>query len=262
MKRPSTLTLLGVIASGFVVWRLLGLHGDRRGKMSEVDWHALDLRKNGFPKEDLLKAAKDLEIDERDVKVKDFKIFYRKTRTISNALNILLLHGQSFKSETWLKLETIHFLAASGYNVIAVDLPGFGNSPKPDVSSDERGDVLESLILKLDIAPCVIVSPSYSGSFAIPLLKTRPELLKGFIPIAPTSTGLMTKEEYQAVKVPTLILRGNHDERLGVESVNNLKFIPTSRLFEIQNAGHACYMNEPDVFHEVVYNFLDVLSKA
>lgn len=39
-------------------------------------------------------------------------------------MSVLLLHGQSFSSETWNSLGTLKMLAAFGYNSIAVDLPG------------------------------------------------------------------------------------------------------------------------------------------
>lgn len=37
---------------------------------------------------------------------------------------VVLLHGAAFKSETWLKLNTINLLAAMGHRVVAIDLPG------------------------------------------------------------------------------------------------------------------------------------------
>jgi pimeloyl-ACP methyl ester carboxylesterase len=55
-------------------------------------------------------------------------MFYRKASPPSNAKpsgqSILLLHGKSFKSETWQKLGTMHLMAGIGHDVTAVDLPG------------------------------------------------------------------------------------------------------------------------------------------
>jgi abhydrolase domain-containing protein 14 len=55
-------------------------------------------------------------------------MFYRKasppTSVKSSGQAILLLHGQSFKSETWQNLGTMHLMAGIGHLVVAVDLPG------------------------------------------------------------------------------------------------------------------------------------------
>lgn len=47
----------------------------------------------------------------------------------NSTANVLLLHGQAFSSATWMELGTIQHLAAMGYAVAAVDLPGFGKTP-------------------------------------------------------------------------------------------------------------------------------------
>jgi len=55
-------------------------------------------------------------------------MFYRKASPPSSVKpsgqSILLLHGKSFKSETWQNLGTMHLMAGVGHEVIAVDLPG------------------------------------------------------------------------------------------------------------------------------------------
>ena len=66
--------------------------------------------------------------------LKDVRIFYREANPPSKPkFPILLLHGMAFTSATWVDMvkskadssvNTISFLAAAGYKVIAVDLPG------------------------------------------------------------------------------------------------------------------------------------------
>jgi hypothetical protein len=55
-------------------------------------------------------------------------MFYRKASPLTSVKlsgqTILLLHGRSFKSETWQNLGTMHLMAGIGHLVVAVDLPG------------------------------------------------------------------------------------------------------------------------------------------
>merc|ERR1712218_325083 len=103
-----------------------------------------------------------------------------------------------------------------GHKVIAVDLPGYGQSDK--FTADDRGKFLEELIQTLapNTKP-ILVSPSMSGSFSLPLLERNPNLICGYIPVAPVGTGKYPKFVY-----------GSKDTGLGVTSAQNLKNIPTS----------------------------------
>jgi len=53
------------------------------------------------------------------------QIFYRECLPEHpSPLVVLLLHGQSFSSQTWVELGTLQFLASLGYRAVAVDIPG------------------------------------------------------------------------------------------------------------------------------------------
>lgn len=41
---------------------------------------------------------------------------------------MVLLHGQAFTSKTWEELGTLGLLASSGYQALALDLPGISSS--------------------------------------------------------------------------------------------------------------------------------------
>ena len=43
----------------------------------------------------------------------------------------MLTHGAAYDSSTWEKTNTLKALSDAGYKAIAVDLPGFGKSTKP-----------------------------------------------------------------------------------------------------------------------------------
>ena len=54
-------------------------------------------------------------------------------------------------------------------------------------------------------------------------------------------------------QVPKMILYGEKDTHA---PAHILQQIPNSQVFTMKNASHACYMNNPDEWHRLLYNFL------
>jgi len=54
-------------------------------------------------------------------------------------------------------------------------------------------------------------------------------------------------------QVPTLVVYGEQDIHAPVDI---LRHMPNSQVFAMKNAGHACYMNNPDEWHRLLHNFL------
>jgi len=188
-------------------------------------------------------------------------IFSRQTSPTASATStILLLHGQAFTSANWENIGTLQLLASWGFRAVAVDLPGFGQSVS-QVNSASNEDFIEALVSTLGSLP-VIVSPSMSGGFSLPYLFQNPatslQRAKAYIPVAPVSSGTY-KAKYPRSQLPTLIVYGSNDRGLGFSSRDNLQVLPKSFIAEIDNAGHACYLDQPLLFHNVVYHFLTKL---
>ena len=97
-------------------------------------------------------------------------------------VTFVLLHGARFSAETWRELGTLERLAGRGFRVVAVDLPGYGESPAAELADEE---LLPALLEVLEIDRPVVVAPSMSGRTALPVVADRPELLSGFVAVAP-----------------------------------------------------------------------------
>ena len=54
-----------------------------------------------------------------------------------------------------------------------------------------------------------------------------------FVPVAPVSTNKFTREEYESVSVPTLIVVGEKDTGLGRTSAKHLSQIPSASLIQV-----------------------------
>jgi abhydrolase domain-containing protein 14 len=166
---------------------------------------------------------------------------------------VLLLHGANFNGETWQKLGTLELLADKGYRVMALDLPGFGKSPKREI---DLTTFLTRLLPKLELAKPVVVAPSMSGAVTFPVIEQHPELLAGFIGIAPAGTAVYT-ERLNNSPVPALIVWGDRDEVFSVSQARPLAAVfARSSVVILEGARHPCYLDEPARFHEAVLEFL------
>ena len=99
-----------------------------------------------------------------------------------------------------------------------------------------------------------------SGTYSLSLLRWKPERFSAFVPIAPVDKEQdLTEEFLETLNVPTLIIYGEKDAR-GREVSQKLGSIPTSALVEVPEATHPAYVDQPDFFHDVLYNFLRLLT--
>jgi len=170
-------------------------------------------------------------------------------------VNVLLLHGARFDSETWDKLGTLARLAQAGYHARALDLPGFGKSPAATEPFDLGG-----FLASLEITNVVVVAPSMSGRFALPAV-IRSKGLAGFVAVAPV--GLPESEQaLRNLSLPTLIVWGERDEVIPVAQARALhEWVKGSQLVILSGAHHPCYLDRPDEFHTALLDFLRSVSQ-
>ncbi|XP_045547411.1 protein ABHD14A isoform X3 [Salmo salar] len=117
---------------------------------------------------------------------------FNPTRLLSR-LQVVLLHGQAFSSKTWVELGTLALLATNGYQALAVDLLGFGNSPDSDALKTDQ-HLLGRFVEALGVRTTVLLSPSMSGHCSIPFLTKHSAQLHCSIPLAPVGTSNYTPQ--------------------------------------------------------------------
>ncbi|XP_063020677.1 protein ABHD14A [Melospiza melodia melodia] len=192
-------------------------------------------------------------------------VFYREAPAAAagpGRPDVLFLHGQAFTSKTWEALGTLALLAGEGYRAVAIDLPGFGDSPPAEMALTAQGRraFLDRVLQELGMQRPVLISPSMSGRFSLPFLLADGDRLAGFVPIAPVGTKDFTAEQYRAVQTPTLILYGDRDTGLAPQALQNLQHLPKHRVAVLSGAGHACYLDKPEEFHRALLGFLRQLK--
>ena len=187
------------------------------------------------------------------VEVDDARIYYLDVGPKDGRV-VLLLHGAAFSSVTWDELGTLDVLAERGYRAVAIDLPGGFRNSKSTGRAGE--DFLVALMEKLGIGKPVVVSPSTSGRWALPLAARHPDLVGGLVPIAPAGIDAFA-DELSSANVPTMVLWGTKDRIFPVSEADRLvALLPRADKVLFDGAGHPCYLDQPQRFHEVLLAFL------
>lgn len=197
-----------------------------------------------------------LEIKKQTCRVGDAEIFYREIG-VETGLPVLFLHGAAFHSGKWHDLGTLDTLAQEGFRVVAVDWPGYGQSESSGLASLA---FMEALLDTLKLERPVVVSPSMSGGFSLPLATQRVDLIGGYVPVAPVGIG-RHREQLKNITVPTLIVWGTEDTVVPISQADVLaREIPKTRKLIIEGARHPCYLDNPDLFHREMISFLKSLK--
>jgi pimeloyl-ACP methyl ester carboxylesterase len=94
---------------------------------------------------------------------------------------VLLVHG--FPEFWWSWRHTMPALAAAGYRAVAVDLPGYGRSDKPEVTYDEVwiNACLAGVVTALGHDRCAIAGHDWGGLLVWPFARRYPELTAAVI---------------------------------------------------------------------------------
>ena len=105
--------------------------------------------------------------------------------------DVLLVHG--FGSSVYSFCEMIPALAAAGFHVFALDLPGHGLSDKPvaDESYTTRalGDAILAAADALGVTACTLVGHSMGGALALDLALRRAPIVRGLVLISSAGIG-------------------------------------------------------------------------
>ena len=195
-------------------------------------------------------------IEQRRVRVQGSELFVQQAPSpqLHHAPTVLLLHGAAFSSQNWVELKTLEKLQAAGFRAIAVDLPGFGKSERNSRMLDKAG-FLRDLMKELQISCPVLVSPSMSGTYALPYLLKSSDSLAGFVPVAPVGGPGLDVGALEHIQTPALVVWGERDRGLGKRGAKRLLRLPHSSELMIAGGRHPAYLDAPELFNKRLVAF-------
>jgi pimeloyl-ACP methyl ester carboxylesterase/CheY-like chemotaxis protein len=100
----------------------------------------------------------------------------------------LLIHGWS---SSWYALSPLLPSLRERYRCIAVDLPGYGESPPPAGRASIRGyaDLLAGLLQQVTDQPAVLIGHSMGGMISLTMALHEPRLIERMVLVCPTISG-------------------------------------------------------------------------
>ena len=166
---------------------------------------------------------------------------------------VLLLHGKMFKAATWKETGTLAKLSEAGYRALALDMPGFGNTPAADI---EPAEVLKAAINQASRSGAILLAPSMGGRIALEFTLANRELVNGLVLVG--SVGVQeNRKRLKEIALPCLAVWGEEDTVSPLANGNLLQQgIKNAELVVIPGAPHPCYLDHSDEWHRILLGFL------
>jgi pimeloyl-ACP methyl ester carboxylesterase len=117
----------------------------------------------------------------RFVQAGDVRVYIQETGPVTGS-PVLFIHGTGAWSEIW--RETMQALASRGYRAIALDVPPFGFSERPDDASygdEAQARRILGVVDALGLAPVTLVGHSFGGRPTVQATFLAPEKVRALV---------------------------------------------------------------------------------
>ncbi|MCL4364965.1 alpha/beta hydrolase [Candidatus Marsarchaeota archaeon] len=168
--------------------------------------------------------------------------------------NVILMHGYSFNSRVWEEIGLVERLNGQGYCIFCIDVPGFPKSANSEGLTDvEMTGFLEAFIRTLH-GNVVMLGSSASGYLALKFAEKHSRMLAGLIVVAPVN---LERVMLDSITTHVLGIWGSKDTVSPVgRNGRMLQSIKNSKIRVLEGAAHACYLDKPQDFIDIISNFI------
>jgi pimeloyl-ACP methyl ester carboxylesterase len=170
---------------------------------------------------------------------------------------VLAIHGWSQRNgwHTWQPL--LEPLAAGGFRVVSVDMPGWGQSPKwgnsPMIGEPAVGAVW-AILDGLGAETAVLMGKSWGGGVALDAAMAEPERIRKLILTAPAFEGGL---ECLSVRQPVLLVWAEDDPTIPYRyAAGFVHALPQAQLVTYPTGGHSAAPNNAADFAPRAIRFL------
>jgi len=181
--------------------------------------------------------------------------YFSNAKTQPHNKQILLLHGFSFNSKVWEEIGLIDLLEQLGYNIYALDIPGFPKSSNRfNLSEEEQVELLSQLLSKVIKKNVVILGASAGAYLSLKLAEHDSNKIKALITVGAAQ---LDKINWKEISTNLFGIWGGNDTIS--DPIEGTKIFEShgAKTTIINNARHACYLDKPDEFKKAVKEFLE-----
>lgn len=176
--------------------------------------------------------------------------------------NVILLHGMRFSSQTWQDIDALRKISQWGFNVFALDYPGFGKSEHNSVFDLSEGDYSVSsnfvklFMEKVGIVSATLLGPSMGGAIALRSLMDLPDRVVEVIVLAPAGFESLRGDLYR-IERPVHLVWGTEDNTVDISFGRKYHdLIGGSDLTLVKGGDHVIYLKKTSQFFSLIKKFL------
>lgn len=159
-----------------------------------------------------------------------------------NRFTLFFIHGAGGQRADWPQAWRGAAPAFKGYNVISIDLPGHGASPKPGCASvEDYADHIAAFIEKKAIPNVILIGHSMGVAISLTLAAQKLSAIKGLILIAGATRFFVRDEMLAGFK--------SHFEKT-VDAVVSYSWPPRARELYMRGQRWHMRMAGPDIVHD------------
>jgi pimeloyl-ACP methyl ester carboxylesterase len=170
---------------------------------------------------------------------------------------VLGLHGWSQRNgwHTWEPL--IAPLAGSGFHVVSVDMPGWGQSPplpSGQMTPETAVAVVLALLDSLEADSAALLGKSWGGGVALQMALDHPQRVSSLVLSAPAYKRL---DRLAELGPPVLLAWAEDDPVIPIHFARDyLRRVPRMEMVTYQSGGHSAAAHNVDDFAPKVIDFL------